>query len=349
MRAMAVVPGSPDTARLVEIPEPPPSEGAVLVRGRRVGICGTDAEIAYDGYGEVPPGAASLVLGHESLGEVIEAPARSGLEPGDLVVGIVRRPDPEPCSCCARGEWDMCRNGRFVERGISGAPGYGAERWRVDPDFAVRLDPALGDRGVLLEPTSVVAKAWEQVERIGARACFAPEVVVVTGAGPVGLLAALLARQRGLDTWVLDLVAAGPKPQLVRELGASYSTARISELPIRPDVVIECTGLAPVVAEALASAAPNAVVALAGVSHDVHEVPTDLNAINRRMVLGNQVVFGTVNAARRHYDQAGDALRAADPGWLDRLMTREVPLAAWAEALDKGPDDIKVTVRLDET
>ena len=94
-------------------------------------------------------------------------PRRLGLSPGDLVVGIVRRPDPVPCACCARGEWDFCRNGRYTERGIKELDGYGSERWRVEPEFAVRLDPDLEDVGVLLEPTSVVAKAWEQIERIG--------------------------------------------------------------------------------------------------------------------------------------------------------------------------------------
>src|SRR3974390_1348838 len=135
LRAISVVPGAPATAGLIDMPEPPASDGDVLVRGRKVGICGTDSEIIYDGYGVAPAGADQLVLGHESLGEVLEAPAGSPLQPGDLVVGIVRRPDPEPCACCAVGQWDMCRNGRFVERGISGAHGYGSQRWRIDPEF----------------------------------------------------------------------------------------------------------------------------------------------------------------------------------------------------------------------
>ena len=128
-----------------------------------------------DGYGLPPPGEERLVLGHESLGEVVEAPEGSGFAPGDLVVGIVRRPDPVPCPACAAGEWDMCQNGGFVEYGIKEHHGYGSERFRIDPRFAVRIDPALGDLGVLVEPTSVVAKAWEHVEHIGARAWFGPD------------------------------------------------------------------------------------------------------------------------------------------------------------------------------
>ena len=161
-----------------------------------------------------------------------------------------------PCPSCAAGDWDLCSNGRYVERGIKDAPGYGSQRWRIDPAYAVRVDPALGELGVLLKTTSVVAKAWDQVDRIGTRSRVAPAVAVVTGAGPVGLLAAMLARQRGLDTWVLDLVTDGPKPDLVAELGATYSTSPASDLPVHADVVIECTGLGSVLGPVIADAAP---------------------------------------------------------------------------------------------
>lgn len=346
MLAMGVIPGEPDSASVIEVPDPPPEDGSILVRGLAVGVCGTDAEIVYDGYGTIPPDQERLVLGHESLGEIIATPPTAGFSVGDLVVGIVRRPDPEPCPCCARGEWDMCRNGQFVERGIVGAPGFGSEAWRVDPAFCVKVDPALGELGVLIEPASVVAKAWEQVERIGSRSCFDPKVALVTGAGPVGLLAALLARQRGLETWVLDIVTDGPKPQLVSALGATYSTSPASELPVRPDVVIECTGIGPVLAQVVASAAPNAIIALAGVSHHSRPMTADLDAVNRQLVLNNQVIFGTVNAARRHYQQAADALLRVDRAILARLLSRQVPLEEWPKAITKQPDDIRVTVSL---
>ena len=109
------------------------------------------------------------MIGHESLGRVLEAPTGSGFTVGDLAVGFVRRPDPVPCPSCAIGEWDMCHNGRYTERGINGRHGYGSERYRIHPRFAVRVDPALGDLGVLVEPASVVAKAWDHIERIGGR------------------------------------------------------------------------------------------------------------------------------------------------------------------------------------
>jgi threonine dehydrogenase-like Zn-dependent dehydrogenase len=344
VKAIAIVPGCPETAGVVDLPEPPGSDGSILVRTRLIGICGTDAEIATEGYGTPPPGAEWLVLGHESLGEVVDAPENSGFAPGDLVAGVVRRPDPVPCPACAADEWDMCRNGGFVERGIKAAHGYGSERFRVDPRFAVRLDPALGDLGVLLEPTSVVAKAWDHAEQIGARAWFEPQVALITGAGPIGLLAALLARQRGLETHVVDRATDGAKPELVAGLGAIYHSLPVAELQLEPDVVIECTGSGEVVMDATGLAAPGGVVALAGISHgqDLSEVRLDV--MNKALVLGNKTLFGTVNAARRHYDQAAEALAQADPGWLARLITRRLPPEDWPSALRKRREDIKIVV-----
>src|SRR5829696_6612901 len=242
MRAITLDPGTPGSADLEEMPEPDPSEGAMVVDGVALGICGTDAEIVGGQYGEAPPGAERLILGHESLGRVADAPEGSGFAPGDLVVGIVRRPDPEPCPSCAAGEWDFCRNGRYTERGIKGLHGFGSERWRIEPEFAVRLDPGLELLGVLMEPTTVVAKAWEQIDRLLTRATIAPQRVLVTGAGPIGLLAALLARQRGYELTVLDRATGGPKPQLVRDLGGTYHTGAVTDLDPAPDIIVEATG-----------------------------------------------------------------------------------------------------------
>ena len=342
MRVLTVIPGRPDSAEVQERPEPDLRDGAVLVEGLLLGVCGTDVEIVQDGFGVPPPGSERMVLGHEALGRVLE-PA-GDLQAGDLVAGVVRRPDG--CDACADDQWDMCVGGEFVERGITGADGYGATRWRADPRFVVRLDPALGDLGVLLEPTSVVAKAWEQIERIGSRAWFRPRTVLVTGAGPIGLLAALLGVQRGLDVHVLDVVTDGPKPQLVADLGATYHAGPVADTGLRPDVVVECTGVGSLVYDCLEQVAPNAVVALAGISAGRAALDTSLSALSRDLVLSNEVVFGTVNAGRRHYAQAAEALGEADSDWLGRLITRRVPLAGWATALERDPHDVKVVVDL---
>src|SRR5439155_18673404 len=119
-------------ARLDDVPEAAESDGALVVEAVAVGVCGTDREIVEGAFGEAPPGRDRLVLGHESLGRVLSAPPGAAVKPGDLVVGIVRRPDPVPCANCAVGEWDMCRNGRYTERGIRQRDGYCAERYRLE-------------------------------------------------------------------------------------------------------------------------------------------------------------------------------------------------------------------------
>jgi len=222
MRAITVIPGQQGSVGLTDMPEPPHDDGPVLVETQAIGICGTDVEIIDGAYGWAPPGQERLILGHESLGRVIEAPPETGFSAGDLVVGIVRRPDPVPCPACAAGDWDMCTNGRYTERGIKARHGYASERYRIRPEYLVAVDPALGTLGVLLEPATVVAKAWDHIEKIGRRATWAPKTVLITGAGPIGLLAALLSVQRGYTTFVLDLVTEGPKPDMVRRLGATY-------------------------------------------------------------------------------------------------------------------------------
>lgn len=346
MRALTVLPGQRNSAAVETIPEPSESDGAVLVRTLAVGVCGTDLEIVAGAYGWAPPGRERLVIGHESLGRVEAAPAGSGLAAGDLVAGIVRRPDPVPCPNCAAGEWDMCKNGQYTERGIKERDGYCSERFRIEPEFAVKLDPALGALGVLLEPTSVVAKAWDHIERIGRRARWDPKRLLVTGAGPIGLLAALLGQQRGLEVHVLDVVESGPKPRLVQALGAEYHSQGVKKLGFVPDVVLECTGVAGVLVDVLGIAAPDGVVCLAGVSSGGHQLPIDLGLVNRDIVLHNTVVFGSVNANRAHYQAAADALGRADKSWLEGLITRRVPLDRWQDALVRRPDDVKVAIEL---
>lgn len=345
MRALTVLPGVAGSAAVTEIEDPPLSDGPVLVETLAIGVCGTDLEICKGEYGSAPTGSDRLVIGHESLGRVLEAPDGAGLAVGDLVVGIVRRPDPLPCANCAIGEWDMCHNGGYTERGIKARHGYASERYRIDADFAVKIAPGLGGLGVLLEPTSVVAKAWDHVGRIGARSpAWAPHHILICGAGPIGLLAALIAVQQGYDVHVADQVTDGPKPQLVADLGATYHAEAVGPLAALADVVVECTGVTEVVLDVLGNTAPDAVVCLTGVSSGGRTVPFDAGGLNREMVLGNAVVFGSVNANRRHYQAGADALRDADPQWLARLVTRRVPLDSFADALVRRADDVKTVI-----
>ncbi|MFC9293864.1 glucose 1-dehydrogenase [Streptomyces sp. NPDC057011] len=350
MRALTLVPGQARSLAVTDVPDPVAGPGELLVDALALGVCGTDREIASGAYGWLPRGHDRLVLGHESLGRVLTAPEGSGFTTGDLVVGIVRRPDPEPCGACARGEFDMCRNGRYTERGIKQLDGYGSQRWTVEADYAVRLDPVLAPVGMLMEPTTVVAKAWDQIERISARAWWEPESVLVTGAGPIGLLATMLGTQRGLDVHVMDRMTDGLKPALVAALGATYHSGEVTDIAqrIAPDIVIEATGNSAVALGAMETATPAGIVCLTGVSPTGRRpVAIDAGALNRNLVLENDVIFGSVNANRRHYELAAEQLARADRGWLERLITRRLPLEDATDAFAPGDrSDIKVVLDL---
>lgn len=347
MRALTVVPQRAGSARLDEVAEPPAADGEIVVETLAIGICGTDLEILRGEYGWAPPGEERLILGHESLGRVVEAPAGAALARGDLVVGIVRRPDPVPCGNCAIGDWDFCDNGRYTERGIKELHGYASERYRIEARYAVKVDAALGERGVLVEPTSVVAKAWDVSCRVGARAAWQPKTALVTGAGPIGLLAALLGVQRGLEVHVLDRVTDGPKPALVRALGATYHTGDVADAGPPPDVILECTGVDTIIFAAMDHARANGVVCLTGVSSGTHVMSSvNLGKLNRDLVLENNIVVGSVNANRHHYELGAAALARADRGWLDGLLTRRVPLDRWSEAYQRRDGDVKTVLEL---
>ena len=348
MRAITVEPKKPGSARYEEVQEPAVREGSVLVEAIAVGVCGTDVEIIEGKYGWAPPGRTRLVLGHESLGRVLEPDPAGRLEKGDLVVGIVRRPDPVPCPNCAVGEWDMCRNGQYTERGIKQIDGFMSERWRIESEYAMKVDSSLGLLGVLLEPTTVVTKAWEQVDTIGRRAFWEPRTVLVTGAGPIGLLAAMLGVQRGLDVHVLDRVDSGLKPDLVRALGATYHAGSVASVGFQPDIIIECTGAGPVVSDSLQEIAAGGIICLTGIGSGGRNSGATTADIAAGAVLKNNVVVGSVNANKRHWYKAGEALARADRSWLDRLITRRERPENFASAVQRKDDDIKVVVQFSE-
>lgn len=210
----------------------------------------------------------------------------------------------------------------------------------------MRLATSLAEVGVLLEPTTIVAKAWQHIDAIGSRAFFDPQTAVVTGAGPVGLLAALLGVQHGLDVHVFDKATGGPKPELVRDLGASYHPESLTDSGVKADVLVECTGVPSVVMETFTCRALDSVTCLTGVSSKGRTEPVDVGSINRSLVLGNESVFGTVNANRSHYETAVTALENADSSWLQRLVTRRAPLGDFRDAFQRQENDVKVVLEV---
>jgi threonine dehydrogenase-like Zn-dependent dehydrogenase len=358
MRAVAVVPGQKGSLHLRDdAAEPRPADGEATVRVVEAGVCGTDVEIDMGLYGRAPEGSDYLILGHENLGVVERSPAGSGLAPGDLVVSTVRRPCPERCRACVHEQQDMCLTGHFLERGIGGLHGFMSERYTESPHNLVRLPPELRGVAVLLEPMTIVQKGVDQAFRIQQRLAWDPRKCVVLGAGPVGLLAAIVLRLRGLEVIVAALEPEdSPKAKLAAEAGIRYvSTAKtpIEQLPSvvgRIDVVFEATGATAVVFPAMSILGPNGVCILSSVTGGQKKIEVDLATWNRDFVLGNRLVFGTVNAGRRHFESGVRDLSGAQErfgGWLDRLITRRVPLAEAARAFQRAPSDIKTVLQFD--
>lgn len=342
MRALSVYRDTTGSKLVLDdVPEPDLADGDLLVEALALGVCGTDREIVARGpiWGTERPDR--LILGHESLGRVLEAPNGAEISPGDLVVGIVRRPDPVPCGYCAVGQFDLCENGQYTERGILGRDGFGSERFRLEQDYAVRVDPALGLAGVLLEPASVVAKAWEQLDHVVRRT---RRRALVLGAGPIGLLAALLGVQRGLEVHVVDQVEHGAKPRQTRDLGAVYHSS-MEDLSGTFDAVVECSGV--LVGEAIARTAPGGAACLVGIGAPHGAGTVNLGELNLDLVTQNKLVMGTINSNRSHFEAAHQALRQIDRRWLEGLLTDRLPLSAWRSAFDTSPERIKAVIEFD--
>lgn len=187
-------------------------------------------------------------------------------------------------------------------------------------------------------------KAMEQVAYIGRRSFWEPRTVLVTGAGPIGLLAALAARLHGLDVHVLDRMESGVKPDLVRALGATYHVGSVRKIGFEPDAIVECTGVGQVIADSIQSIGPNGIVCLTGVGQG-GTVTTAAGDVAAAAVLNNNVIVGSVNANKRHWYRAGNLLARADRNWLARLITRREKPENFRQALERQPDDIKVVIQ----
>jgi threonine dehydrogenase-like Zn-dependent dehydrogenase len=359
MRALAVFPERREL-RMTEVPAPARrSERDVTVRIREVGICGTDREISTFQYGTPPAGSDRLVLGHEGLGEVVEVGSRvRTLAPGDLVALTVRRPcNDDTCVACRVGRQDFCVSGGFTERGIKAADGFMTELVVEDERYLVRVPRALAEVGVLIEPLSVSAKAAVDLDAIMRRYPWEPLGLraLVLGAGPIGLLSAMMLVSRNATTFVYSREAAdGPRSELARSFGAEYVSAgdtSLSDLPARVgrvDIIFEAVGTARVAFGALRALAPNGVFILSGFPSTHAPIEIDLDGIMRDIVLKNQVLFGTVNASRGAFEAAVRQLEqfmGLFPKALRSLITHRVKLDEVPELL-RRPGGIKQVVDL---
>lgn len=338
MRAIAVVPGRPDSVHLAEMATPSideiPNGRGVLVRVLRVGVDGTDKEIDAAEYGTAPDGDAFLVIGHEGFGRVEAVGERvTEVRPGDYVVATVRRPGASLYDVI--GTSDMTTDDTYVERGISRRHGYLTERYVDDADFIVKVPRGLRDVGVLLEPLTVVEKGIAQAYEIERRLrVWRPRRAAVMGAGTIGLLATLALRLRGLEVVTLGLTRPPYlNAELIEAIGARYAST--ADLPIVDaaakhgpfDLIFEATGHSAVVFDSMQALGKNGVLVLSSVTGGDRRVEVPADRINLGFVLGNKVMVGTVNANREHFETGVRDMAQAQaeyPGWLARLLTHPV-------------------------
>lgn len=339
MKAVAVKPGQKHSVHLVEMSEPiidsVPNGRGVKVRTLRVGGCGTDREINNAEYGTAPEGSDFLVLGHENLGQVVETGANvSEVQIGDVVVSTVRRPGKSLYD--AIGEQDMTTDTEYFERGISRLHGYFAEMYVENADFMVRLPPTLKEVGVLLEPLSIIEKGLQQAYEIQERAkIWTPRRAAVIGTGSVGLLSVMAMRMRNLEVHAFgkDAPAGYYNAELCQEIGATYDSTLETTVTDAAkkygafDIVLECTGFSPIIWDAAQSLAKNGVLILTSVTggNRTAEIPSD--KINIEFVLGNKLMFGTVNAGREHFALGVKDLALCEAmyaGWLNKLLTHPI-------------------------
>ncbi|HEX8368678.1 MAG TPA: glucose 1-dehydrogenase [Pyrinomonadaceae bacterium] len=339
MKAIAVTPKQKGSVRLVEMDAPKttdiPNGRGVLVEVLRVGACGTDREINNAEYGIAPEGFDFLVLGHENFGRVVETGENvKELSKGDYVVATVRRPGKSFYDSI--GEQDFTTDDEYFERGISRLHGFMAEFYAESADFLIKIPPAVRDIAVLLEPLSIIEKGLKQASDIQERLkIWRPKTAAVLGTGSVGLLTVMALRLRGYEVHGFGKQTREGylNAELCARLGATYdSTDEISVVDSvkkygEYDLIFECTGFSPIVFDAMQSLNQNGVLILSSVTGGdrTAEVPAD--KINQSFVLGNRVMFGTVNANREHFELGVKDLALAEAmyaGWLGRMLTHPV-------------------------
>jgi len=367
MKAVVVVPGKPGSAHLTDIPQPKlvdvPDGRGVLVRILRVGLDGTDREINAAEYGATPEDADYLVLGHESLG-VVEQVGDAVVEfaPDDYVVSRVRRAEGGSVYD-AIDTPDMTTDDAYFEHGISRVHGFLTEHYVEAPRCLIKIPPALKHVAVLLEPLSIAEKGIIEAYEIQRRLkVWEPRRAAVLGAGTLGLLATMVLRNRGRQVTTYGLNPPPyPNSVLVEALGARYvstqQTSLLDDVAARGqhDLVFEATGYSPIVFDAMChTVAKKGVLILASVTGGMRRSDVPSDAINLDFVLGNKVMFGTVNAGRQHFEEGVRDMAIAEaqyPGWLARLLTHPVEgLEHFEQALSNlsARDVIKTFVKIAE-
>ena len=364
MKAIALVPGT-KILRVIDRHEPTVTRvDEVKVRIIRVGICGTDREEAAGGRARVPEGNDDLVIGHEMFGKVVEVgEAVQRVRPGDYAVFTVRRGCGK-CSPCMMNRSDMCETGEYEERGIWGIDGYQTEFVADLEQYIVRVPAELESVGVLCEPLSIAEKAITEALRVQlARLPNAPACpdwlfgkrCLVAGLGPVGLLGALALKLRGAEVYGLDIIPANSRRALwLKAIGGRYIDGRevaaqkVADTLGPMDLIFEASGFASLEFSLLDALGLNGIYVLTGIPGSDRMIQIHGADLIRKLVLGNQLMFGSVNAARDHFQMAVSDLEQAYLRWGDSISEmithRYAPDDIIQNLANHPPDEIKAVV-----
>ncbi len=348
MRAVGVFPGTREV-RLVDHPEPSISSAHELkLRMLEVGVCGTDRELCAFRFGTAPPGCDHFILGHESLAQVVETGCDvTSVAPGDLVVGVVRKPCDDPtCVPCGMGRQDFCTSSRYRERGIQEMHGFMTEYVIEEDRYVYPVPRDLRRIAVLLEPLTIAEKAFLEFRAIDSRLPWHKDrrTAVVLGAGPVGLLGAMLFRTAGFDTWVYSRSRTpNLKAAIVEEIGARYVSSRdapprdVARAAGNIDVVYEAMGAVQTTLDVLQCLGANGVFVFTGVPSSGQVLSLDLHRALLHMIMRNQVIVGTVNAGPDAFEAAVRDLSAFYAQWppaLASVITGRYPIEAFRDAIN---------------
>ena len=346
LKVIAVTPGKVNSVRLIERAKPNLKTSEIMVKTIRVGIDGTDREINKAQYGTAPENEDFLVLGHEALGRIVEIGQdcyTSGFQIDDIVVPLVRRPDD--CSYCLNDMQDMCIKGNYTERGIKGRHGYLSEYYTEIPKYLIKIPKEIKDIAVLLEPLSIAEKGIRQAWNIQKRIPWEPKNAIVFGLGAIGILASFVLKTLDLNVYVYSMeLETDPKVIMIRSVDINYISAAEVDMFKLPsivgeniDFILEATGNSSIALKAMSLIGQNGILCLTSVTGGQNKVTICADCLNLDLVLGNKIIFGTVNANRIDFEKGVEHLRLYNkihPNLLDKLITNRYKLSEFKEAIE---------------
>ncbi|HEY1024617.1 MAG TPA: glucose 1-dehydrogenase [Sphingobacteriaceae bacterium] len=363
MKAIAINPGVPD-AKFIELPEPQiTAPDQVKVQVLEVGICGTDREEVLGGRADAPTGSNHLVIGHEMLGRVVETGSEvATVGPGDFAVFTVRR-GCEKCLPCMNNRSDLCQTGDYNERGIKSIHGFETEFVVDDEQYIVKVPESARSVGILAEPMSVAEKAIDEALKIQAgripgsadQPWITGKKAVIAGIGAIGILCAVALRLRGAEVIGIDIVDENSqRPQILKQLGGSYLNSRevmiedLDDLLGQVDFIFEAAGVPQLGFELIDVLGINGIYVMTGIPGEGKPVCIPGAETMAQIVLKNQVIMGSVNASRLHFELGIKDLEKAKNKWgtvIDELITMRVHYSDFERALNfRSQDDIKTVI-----